>query len=43
MEGSGDVGMADGTGSAKLKDITREMIGVVFCRDAKLENRLECR
>lgn len=43
MEGSGDVGIGDGTGSVKLKEITREIIGVVFCRDAKLDNRLECR
>ena len=42
MEGSGEVGIADGTGSLKLKGITREIIGVVFCRDVKLENRLEC-
>ena len=43
MEGTGDVGIADGTGSVKLKEITREIIGVVFCRDAKLENKLERR
>ncbi len=36
MEGSGDVGITDGTESSKLKGITREIIGVEFCLEAKL-------